>query len=136
MRRPSRTSRHLIVAAAAALALGACAAGQPPDPDGYGEINTDNEGYYGNFMFGCTGVQANDDGEYVDVKLEQPDFCTCVYRGMSETVPFEDAKALHEKLQKESVGGFDAEEHEEFEDDEGNVYYKKTYEDLKRQQII
>lgn len=96
MRRPSRTARHLIVAAAAALALGACAGGQPPDPDGYGEINTDNEGYYGNFMFGCTGVQANDDGEYVDVKLEQPDFCTCVYRGMSETVPFEDAKAFDE----------------------------------------
>ncbi len=34
------------------------------------------------------------------------------------------------------MGGFKAEAEEEFEDAEGNVYNKRTYEDLKRQGLI
>jgi hypothetical protein len=104
MRRPSHTVRNVIVVALAAMALASCAGGQPPDPDNYGEINTDNEGYYGNLMFGCTGVQANDDGKYVDVKLESPDYCTCVYRGMKETVPFPEAKEFDEQQAEAEEG--------------------------------
>ena len=35
-----------------------------------------------------------------------------------------------------AAGGFRGEADEEFEDAEGNVYSKKTYEDLKRQGLI
>jgi hypothetical protein len=80
----------------AAVALVGCTGGQS-DPTEYGSINDQNEGYYGNLMFGCTGVEANDDGEYVDVKLEDPDFCTCIFRGMKETVPFADAQEFDEQ---------------------------------------
>lgn len=50
---------------------------------------------------------------------------------------FEDAIALHEKLQaKGNTSSWKPDEEEEFEDDEGNVFNKKTYDDLKRQGII
>lgn len=103
--RPSPHSvRSVAALAAAALVLAGCAAGQPRDPGEYGEINTNNEGYYGNLMFGCTGVRANAQGEYVDVELESPDFCTCVFRGMKETVPFPDAKDF-DKAQADAEEG-------------------------------
>ena len=35
-----------------------------------------------------------------------------------------------------TAGGFKVEEDEEFEDDEGNVYNRKTYMDLKRQGLL
>lgn len=38
--------------------------------------------------------------------------------------------------QEREIGGFKAETEEEFEDREGNVYNKKTYEDLRRQGLI
>ena len=40
------------------------------------------------------------------------------------------------QVQEREVGGFKAEAEEEFEDAEGNVYNRRTYEDLKRQGII
>ena len=44
---------------------------------------------------------------------------------------------VNEKLQaRDSTSGWKPEDEEEFEDDEGNVFNKKTYEDLKRQGII
>lgn len=50
---------------------------------------------------------------------------------------FEDAIALNEKMTKGAAGSsWEPDEEEEFEDDEGNVFNKKTYEDLKRQGII
>ena len=42
----------------------------------------------------------------------------------------------HALPQEREVGGFKAEAEEEFEDAEGNVYNKRTYEDLKRQGLI
>lgn len=49
----------------------------------------------------------------------------------------EDAMSLWEKVKAESVKkDFNADDQEEFEDSEGNVYNKKTYEDLKRQGLI
>jgi len=38
--------------------------------------------------------------------------------------------------QEREVGGFKAEQDEEYEDEQGNVYNKRTFEDLKRQGII
>jgi len=50
---------------------------------------------------------------------------------------FEDAIALNEQMnQTGATSSWKPEEEEEFEDDEGNVFNKKTYEDLKRQGII
>jgi splicing factor 3A subunit 3 len=49
----------------------------------------------------------------------------------------EDAKNLWDKLSKENATReFKPDEDEEFEDHEGNVYNKKTYEDLRRQGLI
>ena len=103
MRSVPRSARALIIAVVASTAVLGCTGGQPPDPSSYGDINTDNDGYYGNLMFGCTGVQANDDGDYDTSslpeadRLETPDFCTCVFRGMKETVPFADAEAFDQQ---------------------------------------
>ncbi len=78
----------------AALLLVGCT-GQARQPDNYGSANTDGDGFYGNFMFGCTGVTPVD-GEYRDPTLESQSFCRCVYNGMKETVPFAEAKAFDE----------------------------------------
>mmetsp|Transcript_46401 Transcript_46401/g.119742 ORF Transcript_46401/g.119742 Transcript_46401/m.119742 type:complete len:505 (-) Transcript_46401:415-1929(-) len=49
----------------------------------------------------------------------------------------EDAKALFEKLKKnEAEVAFNAANEEEYEDEDGNVFNRKTYEDLKRQGLI
>ncbi len=90
-----RTTPTIFVAIViAALALAGCT-GQARQPDNYGSANTDGEGFYGNFMFGCTGVTPVD-GEYQDTTLESQPFCRCVYDGMKETVPFAEAKAFDE----------------------------------------
>jgi len=54
-----------------------------------------------------------------------------------EITKVEDAVALWEKLQRDKTSGvFKPEADEEFEDDRGNVFNKKTYEDLKRQGLL
>lgn len=96
MRRPSEFVRNVIIIAVSAVALAACTGAQASQPDEYGEVNDNNEGYYGNFMYGCTGVEANADGEYVDVEFADPAFCTCVFRGLKETVNFAEMKEFDE----------------------------------------
>ena len=94
MTRTRTTPTILVTIIIAALALAGCT-GQAQQPDNYGSANTDGEGFYGNFMFGCTGVTPVD-GEYQDTTLESQPFCRCVYDGMKETVPFAEAKAFDE----------------------------------------
>lgn len=54
-----------------------------------------------------------------------------------EITKIEDALALAEKLKKEGRKEISQNETtEEMEDEEGNVYNRKTYEDLKKQGII
>eukprot|EP00033_Pygsuia_biforma_P001117 GCRY01001274.1.p1 GENE.GCRY01001274.1~~GCRY01001274.1.p1 ORF type:complete len:463 (+),score=106.03 GCRY01001274.1:175-1563(+) len=54
-----------------------------------------------------------------------------------EITKIDDAKKLYAKLLKETEAKeFNADHDEEYEDAEGNVYCKKTYEDLKRQDLI
>ena len=44
--------------------------------------------------------------------------------------------ALHKSLESKGTGSWDKEVDEEYEDADGNVYNKKTYDDLKRQGLI
>jgi hypothetical protein len=90
----SSTPLVVIALVIAALALVGCG-GQASQPDSYGDANSEGEGFYGNFMYGCTGVMPVD-GEYRDSTLESQAFCRCVYDGMKETVPFDEAKAFDE----------------------------------------
>lgn len=58
-------------------------------------------------------------------------------RHFHEITKIADALALAEKLKAEGRAELSAmDKAEEFEDDEGNVYDKKTYEDLKRQGLL
>lgn len=52
-----------------------------------------------------------------------------------EVTKIDEALSLWKSMQAKGVGNFKVED-EEFEDDSGNVYNKKTYEDLKRQGLI
>ena len=90
MRPAKSTFRTLILVAACALVASSCG-GTVADPKDYGDVNTENKGYYGNLMYGCTGVQAIN-GEYSDVTLESVDYCNCIFEGLKETVPFSDAR--------------------------------------------
>lgn len=53
-----------------------------------------------------------------------------------EVTKIEDALELWRSLQSRHSGGFNPEVDEELEDAAGNVYSKKTYEDMKRQGLI
>ncbi|KAF9163420.1 hypothetical protein BGX21_001359 [Mortierella sp. AD011] len=57
-------------------------------------------------------------------------------RQFHEIVGIEDALALWGKIKKAKPEGSKRDQIEEFEDTEGNVFNKKTYEDLKRQGLI
>ena len=47
-----------------------------------------------------------------------------------------EALALHKSLEAKNVGEWKRETDEEYEDADGNVYNKKTYEDLRKQGLI
>ncbi|CAG9462501.1 unnamed protein product [Pedinophyceae sp. YPF-701] len=53
-----------------------------------------------------------------------------------EVTRIKDALELWSTLRKSQAGGFNPNEHEEYEDGEGNVYSKRTFEDLKREGLI
>lgn len=53
-----------------------------------------------------------------------------------EITKIEDAIALSENLKQRDKGGWRSELDEEFEDADGNVYNRKTYDDLRRQGLI
>jgi splicing factor 3A subunit 3 len=59
--------------------------------------------------------------------------CVCVCERERER---ENTPPPPRPLQDKAKGGFHAEVDEEFEDGAGNVYNRKTYEDLKRQGLI
>ena len=53
-----------------------------------------------------------------------------------EVTTIEEARRLHRSLEEKKVGKWDRKQDQECEDADGNVYNKKTYEDLKRQGLI
>lgn len=107
--RPVRHHRSMsrlfvVVAAAAALVLTACAPGQA-QPTDYG---VEGELFYDNFMIGCTEQEPDENGSFEHVDAEVFSFCECVFRGMKERIPFADAMAFEESMA-------DIDEDEEFE---------------------
>jgi hypothetical protein len=103
LRSVSRPIRRISVLIVCAVALAGCG-GVVRDPKEYGDVNSEGEGFYGNLMYGCTGVQPNDDGKYENPTLGSEDFCTCVFKGLKETVSFEDTKKFDEAQAKEDAG--------------------------------
>lgn len=53
-----------------------------------------------------------------------------------EVTSIEEAQKLWASLKQKNTGTWNAEAHEEFEDDDGNVYNRRTYEDLQRQGLV
>ena len=99
MRPRSPRSILLGVALASMLALSAC--GQRTQPTGYGED------YQKNFMLGCNEQTAvpEENPEVTTPGPEAPkNFCECVYDGLVEKVPFDDAKKFEEQQAKEDAG--------------------------------
>lgn len=102
-RAASPRTRFAKIAIVALIALTAAACGANQQPTGYGED------YRNNFMLGCTGVDP-DTGEspegYEPLASEKQ--CVCVYDGLVEKVPFEEAKDFEES-QAEAETGADIE---------------------------
>jgi len=98
-----RNTVRLCIGVVLAVALTACS-GQVRDPTEYGDANDEGKGYYGNLMYGCTGVLPDENGNYEDPSLESQNFCRCVFDGLKETVPWADAKAFDEAQAKAEPG--------------------------------
>jgi hypothetical protein len=94
LRRPS--PRLLLLPLVGALVL-LSACGQQTQPTGYGQDYKDN------FMFGC-----NQQSKMYDDPGGGPqapkDYCNCVYKGLVEKVPFDDAKKFEEQQADEKAG--------------------------------
>lgn len=54
----------------------------------------------------------------------------------SQVTTIADALSLHKALEAKEEGKWDRVTDEEYEDADGNVYNKKTYEDLRKQGLI
>jgi hypothetical protein len=80
------------------LAFVSSACSGETQPGEYGEA------YQANFMIGCTGVEPQEDGTFTNPSLGSPPFCDCVYQGLEEKVPFEQAKEFEDQ-QAESEPG-------------------------------
>lgn len=99
-----RRIRTVAVAAFASAAVLAGCSGQVRPPTAYGSVNPDGKGYYGNLMYGCTGVQPDADGRYREPTLGSAQFCRCTFDGLKETVPFDEAERFDEAQAKASPG--------------------------------
>lgn len=84
-----------VIAVLFALVATSCT-GAVRDPTQYGDANTKGEGFYGNLMYGCTGVLPDTDGNYVDEKLSSSDYCKCLFEGLKDRVPFSDVRDFEE----------------------------------------
>ncbi len=87
-------AKKLLVAFVCLLVVVGCS-GQARQPSEYGEINSKGEGYFGNLMYGCTGVQPTD-GKYINETLSSADYCECLFTGLKDTVPFAEVKKFEE----------------------------------------
>ena len=96
-RRPKSVLALLGVLVASAALVGCSGQTQPTD---YGAQ------YKANFMFGCTGVEPNSNGDYNNEKLLSQSDCQCIYKGLVDKVPFDDAKKF-EQQQSEASSGSD-----------------------------
>lgn len=99
--RASSLKGLVTVGLVAVLTLVVASCGVNPQPKDYGAD------YKNNFMLGCTGVDP-ETGESPEgyQQLASEKQCLCVYDGLVEKVPFDDAKAF-EDAQAEAESGSD-----------------------------
>lgn len=92
---PTRPSTSVRIALATTglvlLAFASSSCSGQTQPREYGEV------YQANFMIGCTGVEPQDDGSFSNPTLGSPPYCDCVYQGLVEKVPFEQAKEFEDQ---------------------------------------
>ncbi|MCZ7631206.1 MAG: hypothetical protein M5U19_20130 [Microthrixaceae bacterium] len=88
----------VVIGLVAALAFLGASCGANTQPTGYGDDYKDN------FMLGCTGVDTDGQSPEGYEKLASEKQCTCVYDGLEEKVPFEEAKEF-EEAQAEADSG-------------------------------
>lgn len=89
----------MVTTVLAALVALTVACGVNPQPTGYGEDYRDN------FMLGCTGIDPETEESPDGYEpLASQNRCTCVYDGLEEKVPFEEAKEF-EEAQAEAESG-------------------------------
>jgi hypothetical protein len=100
--RPRRPLRRSLLVGALAVLLGASACGQQRQPTEYGKE------YKENFMLGCTGVDADGEVPPGGEKLASTSYCECVYEGLEDKVPFDEAREFEEQ-QSEADSGEDIE---------------------------
>ncbi len=95
---PSKLGIGLVaVVAAVTMSLSACSVN--PQPTKYGDDYKDN------FMLGCTGVDPKtDEVPYGGELLASNKQCECVYNGLVEKVPFDEAKKFEEDQAKAASG--------------------------------
>ncbi|MFZ4516907.1 MAG: hypothetical protein ACOYOP_00850 [Microthrixaceae bacterium] len=96
MPRRSRPAAVVLAAVSVVMLLAGCSQNQQPRE--YGEQ------YEKNLMIGCTGVEPNDQGKYRNPTLGSAAYCQCVYKGLVEKVPFDDAKKFEEQQAEEKAG--------------------------------
>lgn len=84
---------------AAMLTIIVSSCGVNPQPTGYGDAYRDN------FILGCTGVDP-ETGESPEgyEQLASEKQCTCVYEGLVEKVPFDEAKDFEDAQAKAESG--------------------------------
>jgi hypothetical protein len=76
--------------------------GVNPQPTEYGKD------YRENFMLGCTGVDTEGNVPDGGEELASESVCECIYQGLVEKVPFDEAKEFEEQ-QSEAESGSDIE---------------------------
>ena len=88
-------SFRLLVPVVAVFTLVLAGCGQQTQPTSYGAD------YKSNFIFGCNQQVKSPDG----VGPRAPkDYCNCVYKGLVDKVPFDDAKKFEEQQADEKAG--------------------------------
>lgn len=94
--RSSRTLRAVMLAFVAGAVLVTGCSSSMRQPTDYGEVNAEGTGFYGNFMYGCTGVQPVD-GKYKNPELNSESYCKCLFEGLKDKVPFDEVRDFEEK---------------------------------------
>lgn len=88
--RAAPSVRGLVMAAAAIAMVAVTACGVNPQPTKYGDDYRDN------FMLGCTGIDPDNESPKGYAPLASEKQCGCVYEGLVDKVPFDEAREFEE----------------------------------------
>lgn len=106
--RPLGSPRSLSLLLALIVMVVAGCGGTVRQPTSYGDVNSKGEGFYGNLMYGCTGVEPDEKGRYVNEKLSSSDYCKCLFEGLKNKVPFDEVRDF-EQVQADAKAGTEPE---------------------------